>query len=157
MVAYAPAAGGTITGSSALGNATISLSGTTGVLHLAPVLGTALTNGLVPGLLGKGFQVGVTLTSLEALTIIGELTGVNGRLQDLRNNYSLLRDLYEQAWLRSNRPYFLRNNLERYDFTIQLWLSRIDRMRTAQRQWANAQTVSPASDLGIPAPFVPVH
>jgi hypothetical protein len=85
------------------------------------------------------------------------INGVNGRLQDLRNNYSLLRDLYEQAWLRSNRPYFLRNNLERYDFTIQLWLSRIDRMRIAQRQWTNAQTISPASDLGIPAPIAPAH
>ncbi|WP_260705024.1 beta-N-acetylhexosaminidase [Edaphobacter flagellatus] len=80
------------------------------------------------------------------------INGVNGRLQDMRNNYSLLRDLYEQAWLKSNRTYFLRNNLERYDFTIQMWLGRIDKMRTAQRQWANSQTVPPASDIGIPAP-----
>ncbi|MDE1175239.1 MAG: family 20 glycosylhydrolase [Edaphobacter sp.] len=94
---------------------------------------------------------------IEVSRQLNSINGVNGRLQDLRNNYSLLRDLYEQAWLRSNRPYFLRNNLERYDFTIQLWLSRIDRMRIAQRQWTNAQTVSPASDLGIPAPFVPAH
>ena len=91
----------------------------------------------------------------EVARELNSINGVNGRLQDLRNNYSLLRDLYEQAWLRSNRPYFLRNNLERYDFTIQLWLSRIDRMRIAQRQWTNAQTVSPAADLGIPAPVMP--
>ena len=77
----------------------------------------------------------------------------NGKLQDLRNNYSLLRDLYEQAWLKSYRPYFLRNNLERYDYTIQMWLGRIDRMRVAQRQWANSQTLPPAADVGIPAPF----
>ncbi|MBS1799315.1 MAG: family 20 glycosylhydrolase [Acidobacteria bacterium] len=82
------------------------------------------------------------------------INGVNGRLQDLRNNYSLLRDLYEQAWLKSNRPYFLRNNLERYDFTIQMWLGRIDRMRVVQRQWANSQTVPPAAEAGIPAPAV---
>jgi hypothetical protein len=85
---------------------------------------------------------------------LGSINAVNGKLQDLRNTYSLIRDLYEQAWLRSYRPYFLRNNLERYDYTIQMWLGRIDRMRVAQRQWANSQTLPPAADLGIPAPFV---
>jgi hexosaminidase len=77
-------------------------------------------------------------------------SGINGKLQDLRNNYSLMRDLYEAAWLKSNRPYFLRNNLERYDYTIQLWLSRSDKLRTAQRQYTNSQTLPPASDLGLP-------
>ncbi len=85
---------------------------------------------------------------------LGNINSVNGKLQDLRNSYSLLRDLYEQAWLKTYRPYFLRNNLERYDLTIQLWLQRSDRVRTAQRQWANSQTLPPAADLGIPAPPV---
>lgn len=85
---------------------------------------------------------------------LGSINAVNGKLQDLRNNYSLIRDLYEQAWLKSNRPYFLRNNLERYDYTIQMWLGRIDRMRVAQRQWANSQTIPPAAELGIPAPVL---
>ena len=86
---------------------------------------------------------------------LNSINAVNGKLQDLRNNYALLRDLYEQAWLKSNRPYFLQNNLERYHYTIQIWLSRIDRMRTAQRQWANSQTLPTAAELGIPAPAVP--
>jgi len=85
---------------------------------------------------------------------LGNINSVNGKIQDMRNNYSLVRDLYEQAWLRSYRPYFLRNVLERYDMTIQMWLQRSDRVRTAQRQWANSQTLPPASDLGIPAPPV---
>jgi len=83
---------------------------------------------------------------------LGNINNVNGKLQDLRNGYSLMRDLYETAWLKSNRPYFLRNNLERYDFTIQLWLQRIDKVRAVQRQWSNSQTIPPASDLGIPQP-----
>jgi hexosaminidase len=86
---------------------------------------------------------------------LNDINSVNGKIQDLRNTYSLLRDLYEQAWLKSNRPYFLRNNLERYDLTIQLWLSRSDKLRTAQRQYANTQTLPPASDLGLPAPPQP--
>jgi hypothetical protein len=77
--------------------------------------------------------------------------GVNGKLQDLRNIYSLMRDLYEAAWLKSNRPYFLRDNLERYDLTIQLWLTRIDKFRSAQRQYTNNQTLPTAAELGIPA------
>ena len=81
-----------------------------------------------------------------------DINAVNGRLQDLRNNYSLLRDLYEQAWLKSYRPYWLQNNLQRYDLTIQLWLSRIDKVRSAQRQWDRSQTIPPATDLGIPQP-----
>ncbi|CAN5653277.1 hypothetical protein BH10ACI4_BH10ACI4_03400 [soil metagenome] len=79
-------------------------------------------------------------------------SGVNGKLQDMRNNYSLMRDLYEAAWLKSNRPYFLRNILERYDYTIQLWISRSDKMRSAQRQYTQSQTLPPASDIGLPAP-----
>ena len=84
-----------------------------------------------------------------------DINAVNGRLQDLRNAYSLLRDLYEQAWLKSYRPYWLHNNLARYDLTTQLWLSRIDKVRSAQRQWDRSQSIPPASDLGIPpAPAV---
>lgn len=87
---------------------------------------------------------------------LGDINAVNGKLQDLRNNYSLMRDLYETAWLKSYRPYFLRNNLERYDQTIQMWLQRIDRVRTAQRQWASTQTIPSATELGIPPPPPPV-
>jgi hexosaminidase len=66
-----------------------------------------------------------------------------------------LRDLYEAAWLKSYRPYFLRNNLARFDLTTQMWLERIDKVRSVQRQWANSQTIPPAADLGIPPPPTP--
>ena len=81
---------------------------------------------------------------------LSEINGVNGRIEDLRDGYSLLRDLYQQAWLRSNRPYFLRSILEHYDYTVGLWLARSDRLRSAQRQWADTHTLPPASDLGLP-------
>ncbi|SEC60198.1 glycoside hydrolase family 20 zincin-like fold domain-containing protein [Terriglobus roseus] len=85
---------------------------------------------------------------------LADINAVNGKLQDFRNNYSLLRDLYESAWLKSNRPYFLRNNLARYDFTLNTWFARIDKFRSAQRQWDRTQTLPPASDIGIPGPPV---
>lgn len=84
---------------------------------------------------------------------LGEINnGANGRLQDLRDGYSLLRDLYQQAWLRSNRPYALRPILEHYDYTVQLWIARSDKLRAAQRQWSDIHTLPTAAELGIPRP-----
>ncbi|HEU5340411.1 family 20 glycosylhydrolase [Edaphobacter sp.] len=92
---------------------------------------------------------------IEVSRRLNEINGVNGKLQDMRSRYSLIRDLYQAAWLKSNRPYFLTNNLERYDQTIQLWLNRIDQIRSVQRGWALNHTIPPASTLGIPAPPTP--
>ena len=78
------------------------------------------------------------------------MNGINGRIQDLRNGTTLLRDLYESAWLRSNRPYWLRNVLEQYDYATQLWLARADKVRSAQRQWTDIKSLPPAEELGIP-------
>jgi hexosaminidase len=87
---------------------------------------------------------------------LSDLSGINGRMQDLRNGYTQLRDLYESAWLRSNRPYWLRNILEQYDYAAQIWLARADKIRSAQRQWADLKTLPPAEELGIPpAPGLP--
>jgi len=81
---------------------------------------------------------------------LGDMYGVNGRLQDLRGGYTLLRDLYESAWLRSNRPYWLRNVLEQYDYATQIWLARADKLHSVQRQWADSKTLPTADELGIP-------
>jgi hypothetical protein len=85
-----------------------------------------------------------------------DLNGINGRIQDLRNGTTLLRDLYESAWLRSNRPYWLRNILEQYDATAQIWIARADKVRSAQRQWTESKSLPTAEELGIPpAPALP--
>jgi hypothetical protein len=86
---------------------------------------------------------------------LSDLNGVNGRIQDIRNGTTLLRDLYESAWLRSNRPYWLRNILEQYDYAAQIWLARADKIRSAQRQWTESKSLPPAQELGIP-PAPPV-
>jgi hypothetical protein len=87
---------------------------------------------------------------------LSDLNGINGRMEDLRNGTTLLRDLYESAWLRSNRPYWLRNILEQYDYATQIWLARADKIRSAQRQWTESKSLPPAQELGIPpAPALP--
>jgi len=83
---------------------------------------------------------------------LSDINGVNGRIQDFIDAYSLLRDLYEQAWYRSNRAYALRPTLEHYDYTVGIWEGRSDRIRSAQRQWSDTHTLPPAADLGIPPP-----
>ncbi|HEY4381805.1 MAG TPA: family 20 glycosylhydrolase [Acidobacteriaceae bacterium] len=87
---------------------------------------------------------------------LSDLNGVNGRIQDIRSGYTLLRDLYESAWLRSNRPYWLRNVLEQYDYTTQIWLARADKVHSAQRQWLDSKSLPSADELGIPpSPSLP--
>src|SRR5205823_7488228 len=42
---------------------------------------------------------------------LSDIAGMNGRAQDLRDGYTLPRELYERAWLRESRPYWLSNVL----------------------------------------------
>ncbi len=83
---------------------------------------------------------------------LSDINGMNGRIQDIIDTYSLLRDLYEQAWYRSNRAYGLRPVLEHYDYTIGIWLARSDKLRSVQRQWSDTHTLPLAGDLGLPMP-----
>ncbi len=55
----------------------------------------------------------------------------------------LMRDLFEQAWYRSNRAYGLRPVLEKYDYTVGIWEARGDRVHSAQRQWSDTHSLPP--------------
>jgi hypothetical protein len=82
---------------------------------------------------------------------LSDINGINGRLSDILDTYSLLRDMHASAWLRTNRPYGLRPVLEHYDYTIGLWYSRRDKFRAAQRQWSATKSLPTPTDLGLPA------
>jgi hypothetical protein len=82
---------------------------------------------------------------------LSDIRGINGRLEDVRDTYSLLRDLYQQEWLRTNRPYALRPILEHYDSAIQLWQSRIDRLRSVERQYSDSKSLPTPFELGMPS------
>ena len=88
------------------------------------------------------------------LQVIYDLSNIrgsgNGRLEDMVASYSLYRDLYANLWRRTNRDYALTPVLEHFDHTIDLWLTRIDRFRSAQRQWGDNNTLPAPSDLGLP-------
>ena len=69
--------------------------------------------------------------------ILGRINGVNGLIQDMRDQATLLRDMYQKLWLGENRPYFLGNILARYDEELGRWedaANRISRNRAIYNQ-----------------------
>jgi len=75
----------------------------------------------------------------------------NGRLEDMRDGYALLRDLYQQAWLRDNRPYWLQNNLARYDAAAQLWVGRSAQWDQVVQHWWDTHALPAPEEVGLPA------
>jgi hypothetical protein len=59
--------------------------------------------------------------SQEAGDILERIDGVNGLLQDMRDQTSLLRAYYRKLWLAENLPYFLDNISLRYDDELERW------------------------------------
>jgi hypothetical protein len=89
-------------------------------------------------------------TSKSISRDLGDITGINGRLQDLRDGYSLIRDEYEKAWLRENRPYWIHNVLARYDIATQLWINRGEKINFSRQQWNRTRRLKPAAEIGVP-------
>ena len=103
-------------------------------------------------LYNQAFAIAGDKTRWDEVSDLLETVGSNnGRLQDIRDGYSLLGGLYRQAWLRVNRPYWLENNLARYDKSAQLWIDRGDRWNLVESQWFEKHTLPSAADAGIPA------
>lgn len=78
------------------------------------------------------------------------LSGVNGRCEDLRDGYNYLRSRYSEVWLRENRPYWLNNVTERYDAAAELWTERSDKIAAARAQWSQQHTLPSPAALGMP-------
>ena len=88
----------------------------------------------------------------EVSELLHTIGSNNGRLQDIRDGYTLLRELYRQAWMRDNRIYWLQTNLDRYDQSAQLWIGRGDRWQSQViQQWNEVHTLPTAEEAGLPA------
>lgn len=81
---------------------------------------------------------------------LAEISGINGRLQTMREAYVLGRELYERSWRAENRPYWLHNVLTRYDSAIQLWWNRSLMVDAARREFSRTKKVPPPERMGIP-------
>jgi hypothetical protein len=88
----------------------------------------------------------------EVSELLHTIGSNNGRMQDIRDGYTLLSDLYRQAWLRDNRPYWLQANMDRYAQSAQLWIGRGDRWQTdVIQQWYDTHTLPVPDQAGLPA------
>jgi len=88
----------------------------------------------------------------EVSNLLHTIGSNNGRMQDIRDGYTLLGELYSQAWLRDNRVYWLQTNLDRYEQSAQLWIARSDKWQTTViQQWHDSHTLPSGEDAGLPA------
>ena len=90
-------------------------------------------------------------------TMLSEISGNNGRCQDLRDAYSAVKSEYSQVWLGENRSYWLNNVTVRYDLATELWQRRADRIEAAIYAWHNGADLAAVATLGMPAPTQPAH
>ena len=84
--------------------------------------------------------------------LLYNISSMNGRCQDLRDGFSLLKNLYRESWLAENRPYWIDNVLVRYDLQTQLWQKRGQDIDTLIDNFYTTRTLPPATQAGIPAP-----
>jgi hexosaminidase len=94
-------------------------------------------------------QQAVTPHSRASSDLI-EISNANGRCQDLRDGYTLTRELFQEAWLRDNRPYWLQNVLAQYDMATQLWITRSRQFDSLRAQLAKTHTLPKAEEIGVP-------
>lgn len=87
----------------------------------------------------------------EMANVLSEISGSNGRCQDLRDAFSALKDEYRAVWLSENRPYWLGNVTVRYNLAIERWQQRGNRFEMAIRDWEDGKDLPPAVVLGMPA------
>jgi hypothetical protein len=89
--------------------------------------------------------------------LLSEISGINGRCEDLRDGYSALKSEYSRVWLGENRPYWLENVTVRYDLAIELWQRRGDQFAAGIRAWHTGHDLPAASDMGLPVLAGTVH
>ncbi len=73
----------------------------------------------------------------------------NGRLEDLRDYTTRLRELYKELWLKENLPTWLPNMLQLYDRQIALWQELIAKFAEIQLDQRRGKSLPPAESLGL--------
>jgi hypothetical protein len=87
----------------------------------------------------------------ETRELLYSISSMNGRLQDLRDGFSLLKNLYRASWLAENRPYWIDNVLVRYELQIEDWQRRGDAFDQLIDTWQQTRALPPADGSGLPS------
>ncbi|GGH15182.1 beta-N-acetylhexosaminidase [Silvibacterium dinghuense] len=86
----------------------------------------------------------------EVRELLSSIGGMNGRCDDIRDGYTLLKSLYSDAWLAENRPFWLGNVQVRYDIAAQLWHKRSMAMQAIKDEWEHTGQMPAPGALGVP-------
>ncbi len=77
------------------------------------------------------------------------ISSVNGKMQDIRDAYSYIRDEYRQVWLSENTAYWLGNVMVRYDIAIEAWQKRGQQFEEVFEQAASGNDLPAPETLGM--------
>ena len=80
------------------------------------------------------------------------MSGCNGRIQDLRDAAGELKEQYRSLWLSTSRPYLLNSVLACYDMELQYWLDKNARFAEAQAAFRQSHTLPGPATLGLSEP-----
>ena len=78
-----------------------------------------------------------------------EITGINARLEDLRDATTRLEQLYREAYIQEYGSYWLDNVLVRYDDLARLFQQKIVAVRQVRRQYDTTKTLPQPEQLGF--------
>jgi hypothetical protein len=85
----------------------------------------------------------------RVLRDLNEIVGMNGRLADLRDETTRLRDRYADLWRRENRPYWLGNVTVRWDGLAADIHAKMQAVRAARFLYLQTGALPPAEQLGF--------
>jgi hexosaminidase len=84
---------------------------------------------------------------------LSDISSTNGRLQDLRDYTTRLRELYRELWLSENLPSWLPNMLQLYDRNSRLWQDLIAKFAAIRYDLGQGKALPAPESLGlIPVP-----
>ena len=83
--------------------------------------------------------------------MLSEISGNNGRCQDLRDAYSAIKAQYAQVWMSENRPYWLNNVTVRYDLEIEKWQHRAELFQHGMWEWNQGRELPVPAAVGLPS------
>ncbi len=85
-----------------------------------------------------------------------DIDSTNGRLQDLREYTTRIRELYKQRWLAENLPTWLPNMLQLYDRDSQMWQEMIVKFGRLRSNLGPGKALPTPESLGLlPPPAAP--
>jgi len=80
---------------------------------------------------------------------LAEISGINARLEDLRDDAMRLRERFSAVWLAENRPYWLGSVLVRYDVLGATFQKKIQEIRAVRWQFGEQGILPAPADLGF--------